>query len=142
MCRFVTACGVSAPLTVPFFKDNLYFFQFLYVCYASITFFQIFFFLLLGPHPQHMEIPRLGIKSELQLPAYATATATPDLNQVCNLYHSSQQRWILNPLSSKARDQTHNFMVPSQIDSFPLCHGGNSQILRLKKGEFPSWCSG
>ena len=32
----------------------------------------------LGPHPQHMEVPRLEAKSELQLPAYATATATPD----------------------------------------------------------------
>ena len=25
-----------------------------------------------------MEVPRLGVESELQLPAYATATATPD----------------------------------------------------------------
>ena len=51
---------------------------------------------------------------ELQLPAYATATATPDLGHVCNLHHSSQQHWILNPLS-KARDRTLNLMVPSQI---------------------------
>ena len=31
-----------------------------------------FFFLLcfLGPHPKHMEVPRLGTESELQLPAY------------------------------------------------------------------------
>ena len=33
------------------------------------------FVLLLGPHPRHMEVPRLGVESELQLPAYATATA-------------------------------------------------------------------
>ena len=33
---------------------------------------------VLGPHPQHMEVPRLGVESELQLLAYATATATPD----------------------------------------------------------------
>ena len=26
-----------------------------------------------------MELPRLGVKLELQLPAYTTATATPDL---------------------------------------------------------------
>ena len=32
----------------------------------------------LGPYPQHMEIPRLGVKLELQLPAYTTATAMPD----------------------------------------------------------------
>ena len=36
------------------------------------------FSLFLGPHPWHMEAPRLGVHSELQLPAYATATATPD----------------------------------------------------------------
>ena len=34
---------------------------------------QLFFFK--GPHPQHMEIPRLGVESELQLPAYTTNTA-------------------------------------------------------------------
>jgi len=37
----------------------------------------IFLFLIfLGLHPQHMEVPRLGVQSELQLPAYATTTAT------------------------------------------------------------------
>ena len=34
-----------------------------------------FFLVFLGQHPQHMEIPRLGVESELQLPAYTTATA-------------------------------------------------------------------
>ena len=44
-----------------------------------IRFFFFFFFLVfLGPHPRHMEVPRLGVKSELQRPAYSTATATPD----------------------------------------------------------------
>ena len=32
----------------------------------------IIIFSFLGPHPKHMDIPRL----ELQLPAYTTATAT------------------------------------------------------------------
>ena len=31
-------------------------------------------FKFLGPNPWHMEVPRLGVKSELQLPAYAKAT--------------------------------------------------------------------
>ena len=60
------------------------------------------FFVFLGPHPQHMEVPRLGVKSELQLPAYTTATATQDPIQVCDLCHSSWQHWILNS-PSKAR---------------------------------------
>ena len=61
-----------------------------------------------------MEVPRLEVESELQLPAYATATETPDLSHVCNLHHSSQQHQILNPLNG-ARDQTHHLKVPSQI---------------------------
>ena len=56
-------------------------------------------------HPWHMEIPRLGLKSELQLPAYPTATATQDMSHICDLHHSSQQSQILNPLS-EARDRT------------------------------------
>ena len=35
--------------------------------------FFFFFFAVLGPHLQHMEIPRLGVKGELQLPAYTIA---------------------------------------------------------------------
>ena len=58
-----------------------------------------------------MEVPRLGVESELQLPAYITATATQDLSQVFDLYHSSWECQILDPLS-EARDQTHNLMVP------------------------------
>ena len=30
--------------------------------------FFFFFFRFLGPHLRHMEVPRLGVKSELQLP--------------------------------------------------------------------------
>ena len=71
-------------------------------------------FCFLGPHTWHMEVPRLGVQSELQLPAYATASATSDLSRNCNLHHSSQQRCILKPLS-EARDRTRNLMVPSQI---------------------------
>ena len=44
-----------------------------------------FVFFFSGPHPWHMEVHSLGIKSELQLPAYTTATAMPDPSQVCNL---------------------------------------------------------
>ena len=65
-----------------------------------------------------MEVPRLGVISELQMPAYttatATATATQDLSCVCDLHHSSQQHGILNPLS-EAGDQTCNLMVTSRI---------------------------
>ena len=61
-----------------------------------------------------MEVPKLGVKLELQLPAYATAAAMPDPGHVCNLHNSSQQCQIVNPLS-EAQDRTHNFMVPSRV---------------------------
>ena len=66
----------------------------------------LFIYVILGPHLQHVEVPRLGVASELQVPAYTTATATPVLNHICNLHWSSWQCQILNPLS-EARDQTH-----------------------------------
>ena len=61
-----------------------------------------------------MEVLRLGVKSELQLPAYAKATTILDLNRIPDLHHSSRQRRILNPLGED-RDETRNHMVPSQI---------------------------
>jgi len=57
-----------------------------------------------------MEVPGLGVQSELQLPAYPTATATRDPSLFCNLHLSSCQRQILNPLS-EAKDRTCNLMV-------------------------------
>ena len=70
----------------------------------------------LGLHPQHMEVPRLGVKLDLQLLAYTTATATAacDLNHICDLHHSSWQCWIPNPLS-EARDQICILMDTGQI---------------------------
>jgi len=40
----------------------------------------LFFLVFLGPHPQHVDVPRLGVELELQLPAYIAAMATPDLS--------------------------------------------------------------
>ena len=77
---------------------------------ASILF---FFFSFLGPHQWHMEVPRLGVESELQLPAYTTAIATRDLSHIYNLHLSSQQRQILNA-PNEARDQTSILMDASQ----------------------------
>ena len=69
----------------------------------SWSFFFFFVFLpFLGLLLQHMEVPRLGVESEPQLPAYARGTATLDPSCICNLHHSSQQRRIRNTLS-KAR---------------------------------------
>ena len=73
------------------------------------------FFCFLGLHLWHMEVPSLGIKSEVQLLATATATVTAKqyLSCVCDVHHSSRQCGILNPLS-EARD-SRNLMDTSQI---------------------------
>ena len=62
-----------------------------------------FFLVFLGLHLRQMEVPRLGVESEPQLPTYTTATAMPGLSRICNLHHSSLQCQIFNPLS-EARD--------------------------------------
>ena len=67
-----------------------------------------------GLHLSHMEVPRLGVESELQLLACATATATRDLSYVCTLYHNSRQRQIPDPLN-ETRDGTHILMDTSRI---------------------------
>ena len=59
---------------------------------------------------QHKEVPWLGAESELQQPAYATATAMQDPSHSCDLPHTSWQCQILDPLS-EARDRTHILMV-------------------------------
>ena len=46
--------------------------------YIYINYIYIFFFSFLQLHLQHMEVPRLGVKSELQLQSCATAMAIPD----------------------------------------------------------------
>ena len=90
---------------------SLYNYIFQEVLCSFSKFFLLFFG---GPHLQHMDVPRLEVEQELQLPAYTTATAMLDLSRVCDLHCSSQQCRILNPLS-EAKGQTHNLMFPSQI---------------------------
>ena len=69
------------------------------VSLISYPFF-LFYFIFFGPYLWHMEAPRLE--------------ATPDLSCICNLYHSSSQHRIPDPLS-EARDQTCILMDTGQI---------------------------
>ena len=71
-----------------------------------------------------MEIPMLRIQ----------ATATPDTSHVCDLHHSSQQRWILNPLS-KARDGTRILMTTSRVCNSWATVGTLMQGIERKKKE-------
>ena len=56
-----------------------------------------------------MEVPMLGVESELQLLAYPTATATPDPSHICALYHS------LWPFSEK-REELARPATPVELE--------------------------
>ena len=68
-------------------------------------------------HLQYMEIPRLGVKWEIQQPAYTSAPAMWDPSQILNLQRSSWQGWILNPLGT-ARNQA---AFPWILVGFLIC---------------------
>ena len=77
---------------------------------SSIAFFSFPFWLgCIGS----MDYSRLGVKLELQLPVYGTATAIQDLRHVSYLHHSWQQCQNINPVSD-ARSHTHVPIDPSQ----------------------------
>ena len=64
-----------------------------YISFLSLMFYSFFgccccffaFLSFLGLHQRHMEVPRLGVESELYPPAYARAAAMWDLIRVCDL---------------------------------------------------------
>ena len=76
-----------------------------------------------------MEVPRLGVGSELQLPAYATGVAAPDPSLICCLNHSLRQCQIPNP-PSQAGDGTCILMDTSQILN-QLSHDGKSYAISI-----------
>ena len=53
------------------------------VFFGEFEILSLFLLLLLFLGLQLMEVPMLGVESELQLPAYATATGTWDPSHVC-----------------------------------------------------------
>ena len=59
-----------------------------------------------------MEVPRLGVKATAAVLRYSHSNTESKLHHM--LHHSSWQCQILNQLS-KARDRTHNLMVPSRV---------------------------
>ena len=82
--------------------------------FKFLNFFFFFFFWFLGLHPWHMEIPRLGIQSELHLLAYTAVRATWDPSHICDIHHSSPQGQIPDSLR-RARYGTHILMDTSHI---------------------------
>ena len=99
--------------------------------------FLFFFFCFLGPHPRNMEVSRLGVRSELQLLAYATALPTRDLSHICSLQHSSRQRWIFNPLS-EARDEPETLWFLVGFVN-PWATKGTPQMIFLRYASHRLW---
>ena len=75
-----------------------------------------------------MEVPRLGVKLELQMLAYTTATGKQDLSRTCDLHHNSQQCQVPD-LLSEARDRICILMDTRQI-CFRCTTMGTPSILK------------
>ena len=63
--------------------------KFLRPTVLTCVFFSFFFPFFFRAALWHMEVPRLGVKLELRLLAYTTATATPDLSCSYDLHHKA-----------------------------------------------------
>ena len=107
MNLFFLSCSLPS-----FFSPSLPLPSFFFSVSPFIIYLFIYLFWFLGPHLWYMEVPRLGVESELQLPAFTTATEDP--SHVCTTDQNSWQCLILNP-RSKVRDWAWNLMVPSLI---------------------------
>ena len=89
----------------------LYFILFFFLGFFLFFCFFCFFFCI-----WHMEVSRLRVELELQLPDYTKATTPPDPSHICNPHHSSRQCQILIP-RGEARDGTCVLMGASQVHS-------------------------
>ena len=68
-------CAVAVTRATAVTMPDPYLFVFLF----SGVFLVFFFFCSFGLFPRHMEVPRQGVKSELQLLAYTIASQNPSL---------------------------------------------------------------
>ena len=73
-----------------------------------------------------MEVPRLGVKLELQLPAYTTVTAVGDLSHIYDLHHNSRQRGTPTHCV-RPGIEPESLWIPGGF--FLLCHNQNSLAL-------------
>ena len=88
---------------MPFWRLlNIFSFIFFLSIFLSL-FLSVCLSVFLWPQMWHMVFPGRGVKSELQLLVYTTATATQGPSHSSNLPHGSWQHQILIPLS-EARD--------------------------------------
>ena len=92
---------------------------------------RLIFFFFLWPRLWHMELPRLGVESELQMLSHATATATPVLSRICDL---SWSLWQAPSLTHWPRPGIEP--MPSRALRWVLkllSHNGNSDQINLNQ---------
>ena len=99
-----------------FLSKNISFYFLIYFCViGGVSLFVVVVVVcFLGLHPQHMEVPRLGVQLELQLLAYATATTTIFffsfllfLWAASAAYGGSQARGLIGAVAASLR-QSHS----------------------------------
>ena len=100
--------------------------------------FRFSFVCFLGLHLWHMEVPRLGVRSELQLPVYSPDTAPGDSSWVWNLHHSSWLCWILKLLSGASDELTSSGI---QVGSLALRPSRNAYFHSFACTQLPSFAS-
>lgn len=116
----------------------------LYVMLNCSNWIYFFFFSFLPHHLPHMGVPRLGVNSELQLPAWASATTTLDSYSSlwqCRIHWprlgrepSSSQRvcWALNLLSYRG--------TPLNLLFFIACFGPEKfEVVYINTSSFLRW---
>ena len=108
-----------------------------YLCdstHCSLFFSFLFIYLFfLGPHPWHMEVCRLEVESELQLPAYTSATAMRDLSCLCILHCGSQQCQSLTHWASPGVEPMYSWILIRFITAEPW-QDSNTHCSLLKCG--------
>ena len=76
--------------------------------------------LFLGPHPGHIDVPRLGVESKLQPPEYATAQQH-GIQAAFEIYTTAQGNAGSQTIEQGQRSNPHPHGY--QLDSFLLATG-------------------
>ena len=76
----------------------------------------------LGLHQKHMEVPKLGVQSQLQPPAYTTATAMSDLSCILDLHGNTGflTHWARPGIKSELSWILVEFLTPWAIMGTPI----------------------
>ena len=105
MLNFTNILGKMKRTTLITFQSSTICFHIALQCFLFVC------FLLFRATPAELEVSQLGVKLELQLLAYATATAMQDPRYVCDLHHSLWKCQIPNPLSEGGIKPTFSWIV-------------------------------